>query len=220
MKRWATIFLVLTCATLAWLAISRRRPRSAAEEVRTAGSDPEQPGDGPRASRRPPPPRYTNETKRAPIQNDPLRPGYDSAKLLQAAEVDPRKIFGAEPRDDSWAPAAEQTLRSGLERDLAATGVPAEIRNMECRTATCRVVIQADSDGALRRANRLMYMTNVADGLSVTGPAGPPEKSMEYFMTFSAAHHDLRANEDYFARKRRTLLTLARKNPKMDPTLI
>jgi hypothetical protein len=77
---------------------------------------------------------------------DPASPAYDPQYLLVTEGRLGRDVFSNEPRVERWAVPMERKLRDSLAEDLAVQAPSAEVKELECRTALCKVDVSIPSD--------------------------------------------------------------------------
>jgi hypothetical protein len=94
-----------------------------------------------------PPPkliRARGDELRIAAEATPGGPLYNPRKMLRVLGA--RDLFENEPRSESWAPTVESWLAGHIAEDLKAqVGADAAV-TVECRTATCRIVISENTD--------------------------------------------------------------------------
>ena len=107
-----------------------------------------------RKSGRRPPPRPKNS---AALATNPADPSYDAQALMM--HLNPRQLFGVEPRDSAWADAIEKVLRPMVERDLRGYEPKLASTTVDCRSTHCRLAIQAGkgNEADLIAAARYLY---------------------------------------------------------------
>jgi hypothetical protein len=210
--------LALAVGVLAAVLFGSRQPTKG-----TAGSG-ESVQAAPAATRTPDPrqspPVFTTPASTLGLQTDPRAPDYDAARLVKVTGKSVASIFAAEPRDPVWAPAMEQRQREIARKDIEAVGLTGKIRNVECKTQVCKVILEAPDQTALTQTRRLFEIANLATMSTAGRSEGPPGLSEARYIMFDTRWRDLEANQEmYKTMRQRKLqqLTEMRKGRALDP---
>jgi hypothetical protein len=65
-------------------------------------------------------------------------------------------LFRSEARDPVWAPEREAAIEPLVTRDLQASGLRAELAQVECRQSTCQLIFSSKEPEQLKQVNRFM----------------------------------------------------------------
>jgi hypothetical protein len=116
----------------------------------------------------------------------PGDPGYDPVKVATVLNVRSPEIFEAEPVDPRWAPQMRERIERWVRRVIQSEP-SVELRDLSCRTASCKLVLVAPTREAIRRANAALYASNQANLMGVVGiEHGPDGYSRPFYLMFSA----------------------------------
>ncbi len=150
---------------------------------------------------------------------DHRAPDYDANKLVKLS-MRPGELYDKEGRDDVWASRIEQSVKETLTRDFAAVLPGARLSDVDCRTMTCRLCMEADDLSYLTKARRLAAYVPLADTVHF-GPNSRLQNggaSTCLTLVFSASH---RAPDDYrawYQKARQTDLETLRSRETFRPT--
>lgn len=138
----------------------------------------------------------------APNRNAPasdLTPDadYDPTALIFTRRATPRETFEREARSASWASTYEGILARRIEEHLPSASTDLELKNIECRSGCCRIVIDAPAaiaDDVVVLNYPVMGMGDIVSvGESLVGEDGGVE--IPYVACFKPEHRDPRAYE-------------------------
>ena len=120
------------------------------------------------------------------VTTDPRSADYDPVALVQALKLKPRDLYDAEPVDPKWAGQMTERIRKWTSEVVAK--VPgASVRELSCRTSSCKLVLFAPTVDAIGEVNRALYRTNQSNMMGVVGidkVEGGYERP--FYMLFSA----------------------------------
>jgi len=133
------------------------------------------------------PPRFTPGPflEDSSVTTDPRSPDYDPVKLSRLTNMSLGTAFDKEPRDPLWAPAREQMLKETNEADLASVHASARLLNVECKSATCKLVFVGKSLEESRWGSIIMQYTAAGNAIQ---PGKPRRKDGEVFSTVFVAY--------------------------------
>ncbi len=106
-------------------------------------------------------------------------------------------IFEAEPVDPEWAPKMRERIERWARRVIASEP-SVELRDLSCRTSSCKLVLVAPTREAIRRANTALYATNQANLMGVVGVDHGPDGYSRPFYLFFSDYRSLEAHERRF----------------------
>ena len=144
------------------------------------------------------------------VQTDPTAPDYDFGKLIEITDGDVVGIHEAEPKDPRWSGPMEDRVRAGLERDLERSGLRARVRELDCRTATCRLTLEADSDYDMKAAASLAQAFRRGYYVSLGATPAGVDHGVTMYFGFERKSRDLQKNDRYYAMARRVKLQVMR----------
>lgn len=199
---------------VALLWYGAKAPPNAAAGTDGETMEPASPVATPATTRReqPGPPRFTAAPPtKLPLQNDPLSPDYDVVALANATGALYRDIFPREPKLAKWAEAVQEQFRFFLTKDLESTGIKAQVANVDCRSRTCEVVIQADTEQDLAKATIMVQYTPLANVMEM-GTRREPGPARAYTFAFQGDYKNVTYwNVSYPQRRNQRLDELAAK---------
>lgn len=158
-------------------------------------------------SRRHPP---VVEIEKGPVSDDPAEPGYDPVKLSHLG-MSSTEIYEREPRDPVWAAAMEARVRERLVHDLGIVQPSARPTSVECRTSTCRIVIEASEDLSESAQFTLQVLGN-ADVHAIVDAQRADDGTVRQTLDalYSAEHRGLDDNAAHYRRVRQSIFRQAR----------
>ncbi len=120
-----------------------------------------------------PPPRFISRpftAKSSPLVSDPHSPDYDPVRLSQLAHLSFGSAFEKEPRDPVFAPAREQMLKETVEADLASVHATSRLLEVECKSATCKLLFAGKDLDEARWGSMIMQYTATGSALEPGTP--------------------------------------------------
>jgi hypothetical protein len=202
-KRFANVVpigLALALGVCGALAFRAVRPAPAVERTDRATTTtalPEAPPpSGSLGARRPP--ALLSVAPGPKLQADPKGPDYDVLKLAQVAEMGFDQIHAAEPRDSTWAPAMETRVGEIARKDFETAGIAGQVREINCKTMVCKVVLEAPDATSLTQARRLFEISNVATAFTMGGKERGPGESIGLYVAFDRQWRDLDKNAEVY----------------------
>jgi hypothetical protein len=144
------------------------------------------------------------------LQNDPTAPDYDIGKLRDVAQLSTENIYQVEPRDPKWAKTMEEFITEIAVKDQETGKTGGRLRSIDCRMATCKVILEAADQNSLTKTQRMFSISNPAQMSMLGNPEGPPGVSHSFFLGFRKEHRDLDKAKRWFAGVRQYKLKLLR----------
>jgi hypothetical protein len=206
----AAILLGLILGVVGTLARSRRLSSAATAAggdgatVASSGARAAAPSRDRAAVRRfsvpPPPPRWSSaalEPVAPRLSVVPGEPGYNPVKVATVLHRRSPDIFEAEPVDPQWAPRMQERIERWVRRVIQ-SDPSVELRDLSCRTASCKMVLVAPTMESIRRANKALYASNEANLMGVVGVDHGPDGYSRPFYLFFSAWRSIEAHEKQF----------------------
>jgi hypothetical protein len=146
---------------------------------------------------------FTRAPRQLVRQRDlkPSDPGYDAIQLGVEAEMTPKEIFDAEPRDERFAANQEQLLRQTFADVFERLAVTDSIRgiSVECRTLSCEATVMIGRDDTASAYDALngIPFAPVVEVNSPTDSAEAETRAMTFALLFKPGHRDPRAFQQW-----------------------
>ena len=200
--------LVGTLGALFWARQRSGPPATDEPEAPSAATrPPNEPAPGPAI----PPKLIRGGPAKSLVQVDPRAPDYDFERVYRVLDGDVQGIHTAEPRDPVWSPAMDKKVTGNLGRDLETSGLQAKINSVDCRTSTCKLVIEAKTEKELDVAVDLVQDLRVGDYVSFGGAAEGLPHGFVLYMGFSKEWRSLATHDRAYSGFRQRQLAIMRK---------
>jgi hypothetical protein len=114
----------------------------------------------------------------------------------------------------------EGSLRTVADKDQSTGDTGGRIREIDCRTATCKVVLEASDEVSLTKSVR-MFSISTPGQVNLLGDRGgkPGELTQSMFIGFAKEYRDIEANQRAYAALRKQMLEELRRRHSGRPRL-